>query len=54
MKHFVCRGGCQGVADKEGNCQTLDCKNFGMPLVECTCEDGTHGLEESSQDSEKE
>lgn len=54
MQHYVCRGGCQGVADQEGNCQTSDCKNQGGPLTECDCGDGKHGFEESSEYSEKE
>jgi len=54
MTHFVCRGGCQGVADEQGNCQASDCENFGKPLVECNCEDGAHGFEGTSQETEKE
>jgi hypothetical protein len=34
MKHYICKGGCGGVADKEGECQTPDCPDFGKPFEE--------------------
>lgn len=40
--HFVCTGGCNGVSTAEGVCGASDCKDFGKPLKECTCQDGMH------------
>jgi len=42
MKHYICTGGCEGVSDKPGLCQTEDCPKFEQPLDECNCEDGRH------------
>ncbi len=42
MKHYVCTGGCQGVADKAGVCDKEDCLKYGNELTECDCEDGSH------------
>jgi len=37
-------GGCSGDSDVSGVCQDPDCADFGMPLHECDCSDGDHGL----------
>jgi hypothetical protein len=42
MKHFVCDGGCQGVAADPGVCMMSSCPKHGLPLKECNCEDGKH------------
>lgn len=41
-KHYVCEGSCGGVSDNPGVCESEDCENHGMNLVECTCTDGMH------------
>ncbi|MBT5468658.1 hypothetical protein HOK40_03135 [Candidatus Peregrinibacteria bacterium] len=43
MSHFICKGGCNGVADTPGTCQASDCADFEKDLIECSCEDGNHG-----------
>ncbi len=40
--HFVCTGGCGGVAPAEGVCGAQHCPKEGMPLTECHCTDGRH------------
>lgn len=40
MSHFVCNGGCKGVSDNEGVCQTETCSLHNQPLSECNCEGG--------------
>ncbi len=40
--HYICTGGCGGVADKPGVCQAQDCPDHQKPLKECRCEDGLH------------
>lgn len=42
MKHYICKGECEGVSDKPGVCNTKDCSLYKKPLVECNCEDGEH------------
>ena len=42
MKHYVCTGGCQGVAESPGTCQDEKCAKHGLLLTECDCEDGKH------------
>ena len=42
MKHWICTGGCGGVSDKPGICQTDTCPKHGQPLTECDCNDGQH------------
>lgn len=51
MKHYICKGGCGGVADKEGVCQTADCPDFSMPLQQCDCIDGKHGMSEEEEEA---
>ncbi len=40
--HYVCIGGCQGVAEEKGVCQAPNCKDYHKDLKECDCEDGKH------------
>ncbi|HEX9664500.1 MAG TPA: hypothetical protein VGA49_01620 [Patescibacteria group bacterium] len=40
--HYICTGGCQGLSDQPGVCQTPDCPNEGHPLKACDCADGRH------------
>jgi len=42
MPHYICKGGCKGVSDKPGVCQTDDCANHNHRLEECDCVDGKH------------
>ena len=42
MTHYICTGGCNGLADKSGVCQAQDCAKYNQPLIECNCEDGKH------------
>jgi len=41
-KHYICLGGCKGVSDNHGICQSESCVNHNHELVECSCIDGTH------------
>lgn len=45
MSHFVCRGGCKGVLQEPGICETDGCKNQWEMMEECDCTDGNHGFE---------
>jgi hypothetical protein len=54
MAHYVCIGGCHGVAQAPGACETEDCPRFEESLEECNCEDGQHdevfdGYDDDSQ-----
>lgn len=40
--HFVCTGGCGGVAPQEGTCMAETCLKHGQPLLACACEDNQH------------
>lgn len=42
--HFICTGGCEATSDHQDVCQDPDCADFGMPMHECDCPDGEHGL----------
>jgi len=42
MTHYVCTGGCGGVATEPGVCQTNGCPKHQHPLIICHCEDGLH------------
>ncbi len=42
MKHYICTGTCEGVAETPGTCQASDCNRYDQPLKECGCEDGLH------------
>lgn len=41
-EHYVCYGGCHGVSDKPGVCQTEGCAHKGHALEKCDCADGKH------------
>ncbi|MBP6926523.1 MAG: hypothetical protein KBB70_02375 [Candidatus Pacebacteria bacterium] len=52
--HYICTGGCMGVADKPGVCQAPVCLKHGLPLTKCDCVDATHqGLVSACQDCGK-
>ena len=42
MKHNICTGGCKGVSETAGVCETVDCSKNGQPLTECECGDQMH------------
>jgi len=42
MAHYVCTGGCGGVAEDAGVCQAGGCAKQNQPLTECNCEDEKH------------
>ena len=42
MKHYICTGGCKGVSQNEGVCQSEGCSKHNHQLVECNCTDGMH------------
>lgn len=42
MTHYICNGGCNGVSDKPGTCQAVDCAKYQYPLDICNCVDGKH------------
>ena len=42
QKHYICLGDCEGVSDKPGVCEAVQCENYQHPLVECDCTDGAH------------
>lgn len=44
MKHYICKGGCGGVAEEAGVCQAEGCANQYELLEECECGDGKHGV----------
>ena len=52
MKHYICKGGCGGVAETPGTCQAADCPDYGKELKGCDCEDGQHSqmLKESEEE----
>jgi hypothetical protein len=40
--HYICDGGCEGVSEVPCNCGAETCTKHGLPLRECSCEDGKH------------
>jgi hypothetical protein len=40
--HYICTGGCHGVAPVPGSCGAESCEKHGEPLVACHCTDGKH------------
>ena len=42
QQHYICLGGCKGVAINEGACTDENCANYQQGLVECNCEDESH------------
>ena len=55
MSHYICTGGCQGVSDKPGVCQTEECSMHGHTLQECGCADGEHdgAFQEEPEENEE-
>ncbi|OGL67636.1 hypothetical protein A3B21_01435 [Candidatus Uhrbacteria bacterium RIFCSPLOWO2_01_FULL_47_24] len=53
MTHYICTGGCGGVSEEIGTCQTETCDNWGEPLEECNCTDGTHQNKEGEEEGEE-
>jgi len=51
-KHYICTGGCGGMAETPGVCQTEGCPDYGEPLKECNCTDGRHREENSASGRE--
>lgn len=45
MAHYVCKGGCGGVLEEIGICETEGCSNQWEMMEECDCKDGKHGME---------
>ena len=43
MTHYICTGGCKGIADNPGVCQAQDCSKNNQSLKECNCTDNKHG-----------
>ena len=60
MAHYVCTGGCGGVSETPGTCQTEGCPKHEHPLAECNCGDGQHAevmakaVEETAEQPPKE
>ena len=46
MTHYICKGGCGGVSEEAGVCETDSCVNQYELLEECNCTDGKHGAKE--------
>ncbi len=43
MTHYVCKGGCGGVLEEIGVCETEGCSKQWELMEECDCVDGKHG-----------
>lgn len=56
MTHYICKGGCKGVSDTPGTCQTSDCADFNKELLPCDCVDQLHQgeVKESVEETNKE
>lgn len=52
-QHYVCLGDCEGVSDKPGTCQALECITYQQPLTQCNCTDGKHNKMQLPQTDEK-
>lgn len=42
QRHYMCTGGCNGMSQTPGTCQTESCPKHTQPLTECNCTDGMH------------
>ncbi|MEK7622072.1 MAG: hypothetical protein AAB415_02740 [Patescibacteria group bacterium] len=42
--HYVCTGGCGGVAEEPKVCETEGCAKQGELLVACDCTDNSHQI----------
>ena len=54
MTHYICTGGCGGVAEEPGMCKAEECPFYAEELQECHCEDGTHEKREEEPAEEAE
>lgn len=54
MSHYICTGGCGGVAEEPGMCKVEGCPFYAEELEECNCEDGTHEKCEGAEVQEEE
>lgn len=57
MHHYICKGGCKGISEKSGVCQTSNCPHHNQSLEVCDCIDNKHhgAFEEKIEEvSEKE
>lgn len=43
MTHYICTGGCEGVSETPGTCQSKDCAKSEQPLDSCDCTEELHG-----------
>ncbi len=48
MTHYICKGGCGGVLEEMGICETDGCANQWQMMEECNCGDGMHGKKEEA------
>ena len=51
MNHYICKGSCNGLSEEEGICMTDGCSKHYELLDTCNCEDGKHGMEVITKDS---
>lgn len=42
MSHYICTGGCGGVSEEAGVCQSEGCVKNSQPMTECNCSDSMH------------
>jgi len=53
MSHFVCTGECNGVSETPGTCQAENCSFYGVPLKECSCDDGQHAQVKKAEENQE-
>jgi len=53
MEHFICTGGCGGVASEAGVCGAETCPKHGVALESCSCADGKHGGKIDNDEAEE-
>lgn len=53
MEHYICTGGCKGVSDKPGVCQTDGCPKHEHQLEPCGCTDSKHSGFKPKKEPEK-
>ena len=52
MKHYVCKGDCEGESKTPGVCEADLCDKKGESLIACECDDGLHEDAEEVSDLE--
>jgi len=52
-QHYVCRGGCGGVATEPKVCESEGCPMKNQPMEQCNCEDGKHGAAMEMEDGDE-